>query len=199
LHFDLGLQLPLSVRKRERPDFEVSEIEVKRKVGIEHTWAAHEGWQESESFLLNTKSPRFDSISRNWLEGERASGKELGRRIQARQGCSITWSSKNLAHAKMKEVKSSIKNKVGAFFKGGFESYPENWLFISDRIPFLFLDLRYFQESFAVDDLLSKPSYSRVLFITQVRDRERDVNMDVLFELSGKGLSLIGGDAQKMP
>ena len=37
LHFDLGLQLPLYVRKRERPDFELSETGGTRKVGIEHT------------------------------------------------------------------------------------------------------------------------------------------------------------------
>lgn len=196
LHFDLGLQLPLSLRKRERPDFELSETGGTRQVGIEHTWAAHEGWEQSERYLLDTKNPAFESMSRNWLEGEQASGKKLGRRLTAQQGSSPIWGAREQADAKAGEVNRAIKKKLKALSKDGFATYPENWLFISDRLPFLFLDLGCFRESLIVDELLSEPGYSRVLFITQVRDRERNVNMDVLFELSDKGLSLVDGHAQ---
>lgn len=197
LHFDLGLQLPLCVRKRERPDFELSETGGTRQVGIEHTWAAHEGWEQSERYLLDTKNPAFESMSRNWLEGEQASGEKLGGRITAQQGRSPIWGAREQADAKAGEVKRAIKNKLKALSKDGFETYPENWLFISDRLPFLFLDLGCFRESLVVDELLSEPGYSRVLFLTQLRERERNVNMDVLFELSANGLSLVDGHAQQ--
>lgn len=197
LHFDLGLQLPLSIRKRERPDFELSETGGTRQLGIEHTWAAHKGWEQSERYLLDTKSPAFKSMSRNWLEGEQASGKELGHRITSQQGGSPIWGAREQADAKAGEVKRAIRKKLKALSKAGFETYPENWLFISDRLPFLFLDIGCFRENLVVDKLLSELGYSLVLFITQVRDRERNVNIDVLFELSNKGLSLVDGHAQQ--
>jgi len=196
LHFDLGLQLPLYIRKRERPDFELLEIGGTRQIGIEHTWAAHEGWEQSDEYLLNTKNPEFGSVSRNWLEGEQARGKKLGRRIMAQQGRSPIWGAREQADAKAGEVKRAIKNKLEALSKEGFETYPENWLFISDRLPFLFLDLDCFWENLIVDKLLSEPGYSRVLFLTQVREYKRNVNMYVLFELSANGLSLVDGHAQ---
>lgn len=191
LNFDLGLKLPLSLRKRERPDFELSEIGRSREIGIEHTWAAHEGWEESEQYLLDTKNPAFESMSRNWLEGEQARGKKLGRRIAAQQGSSTIWGAREQADAKAREVKRAIKKKYEALSKDGFEKYSENWLFISDRLPFLFLDLKCFRESLVFDELLSEPGYSRVLFLTQVRDRKLNLNSDLLFDLSKKGLSLV--------
>lgn len=197
LRFDLGLQLPLSIRKRERPDFELSETGSVRKIGIEHTWATHEAWEQSEKHLLDTTNPNFESMSRNWLEGEDAKGKKLGRRIATKHGSSPIWGAREQADAKAAEVKRAIKKKIEALSKDGFETYSENWLFISDRLPFLFLDLGCFQESLEVEMVMENSAYSRILFVTQVRDRERDINVDLLFEISDQGLSPIDSHTQQ--
>lgn len=189
--FDLGLRVPLFVKKRERPDFEIAEANGSRAIGCEHTWAAHEGWEQSEQYLLNTKDPTFCSMARNWLEGERAKGKSLGRRLAEQEGNSSVWGIRYLAKAKAGEVKRAIDKKLEALSKDGFERYPENWLLISDRLPHLSLDFQCFEDSLAGYDNLVNPGYSRVLFMTQVRNRERSINSRTLLELSGDGISVI--------
>ena len=197
LKFDLGLRLPLSLKKRERPDFEVVEVSGARQIGCEHTWAAHEGWEQSEQYLLNTKNPPFQSISRNCLEGEHAKGKELGRRLARQQGNSPIWGVREQAEAKAEEVKRAIAKKLEALANDGFEKYPENWLLVSDRLPFLFLDLECFKDSLKGFELLVRSGYSRILFLTQVRDREHSINVHALLELSSDGISVVNGHAQQ--
>lgn len=194
LNFDVGLKLPLLLIKRESPDFEISEIGSPRKIGIEHTWAAHEGWEQSQQYLLNTKDSAFESVSRNWLEDEPAMGKKLGHRIASQQGNSSIWGDKELEDAKAGEVKRAIRKKYETFSKDGFEKYSENWLFISDRSPFCFLDLERFRESLVLDELLSEQGYSRILFMTKLKYNKLNLNT-VLFDLSKKGLLLVDGHA----
>lgn len=192
LNFDLGLKLPLSIRKRERPDFEVSEAGGTRKIGIEHTWAIHKGWKESVQYLLKEKDPAYKSVSRNWLEGEQAHGRKLGQKIVEKQGLLPIWSDREQADAKAEEVKLAFRKKLDDLFKDGFEKYPENWLFIFDHCPFLFLNLDYFRKKLAVNESLFRSGYSRVLFLTQVKERKRNKNLDILIDLSCKDLSLVG-------
>jgi hypothetical protein len=191
LHFNLGLQLPLRLRKRERPDFELSETENTRQIGIEHTWAAHEGWEESEQVLLSTKRPKFEYMSRNWLEGVKAKGRKLGKIITAQEGVSAIWSAREQANSKARELRLAIEKKRTILSKDGFETYPENWLFVSDRCPFLFLDLDIFRKELDNDPVLSESGYSRILFITKIRCRKRGMYKDVLFELSNKRFLLV--------
>lgn len=187
LRFDLGLEPPLDLRHRERPDFELLQVGGDREIGIEHTRAAHQGWEESERHLGDAVFPAFQVMSRNWFEGEKACGKSLGRRIVERQADSWIWGAREQAHAKAEEIRNAIRKKSIDSTKPGFESHKENWLLISDRCPFLYLELVDFQERLIAEDLLAEPVYSRILFMTRVKCRERGTTADILYDLSDRG------------
>ena len=176
--------LPLRITKRERPDFEIIPVQEVQSIGLEHTWAANEAWEQTEQYLLNTKDPECNSVARNWLEGEERRGKSLANYISGKQGDSCIWGAREQAQAKAAEVIHSVRKKSGSFSGDGFQKYPENWLLISDRLPFLFLELSCFREAIIVGIASEELGYTRVFFVTQLADRENCGKVDALFEIS---------------
>lgn len=192
LQFDLGLKLPLVLTKRERPDFEIAVASGRRKIGCEHTWAADERWEESVQHMRNTVDPKFKIVSRNWLEGETASGRNLGQRIADQEGSSPVWEGeREHANAKVEEVMRAIENKSEALSKDGFHKYSENWLLISDRNPFTFMNWQCFKDSLTGDNFPTNSMYTCILFMTQVYDYKCAKLVDRLVYLSRDCISYI--------
>lgn len=189
LRFELGLHLPASLLPREKPDFAFSETRNGRQVGIEHTRAAHEGWEEASNSLRSTKDKV--RVSRSWLTTDNVSGKQLGRRIAALQKKPAVWSPEEQADAKASEVRCALNRKSAKFFSSRFEKYLHNWLLISDSCPFVLLDLDAFCERLFMENAVSEAPYSRVLFLTVARDRTRDADTDVLLDLSASGVAAV--------
>lgn len=183
LQFRQGLQPPFTIKKSERPDFIVSLVEAGKTIGIELTWAANQSWEEAIAYILK-KNPKYSSISRNWLEGTGKQGKALGEYLKAKQSDTWSWSAADQAIAKAAEIIHAIGRKADDLLDPTYQQMDENWVIISDRSPFLFLDTDEFNR-FIVDSLSQNPTpHDKVYFVTQLHDRLHDKNQKVLFDLS---------------
>jgi hypothetical protein len=88
-----------------------------------------------EQYLLNTKSPEYSHVSRNWLEGQTEKGKALGRYILQQQDAPVIWSARWQANAKANEVVRAMQKKSESLGKPSYTKFPENWTFSASRGP----------------------------------------------------------------
>jgi hypothetical protein len=199
LRFRKELNPPFMIRKSERPDFILSAWEREKRIGIEVTWAAHQSWEEAQTYL-GTQDPKYERISRNWIEGVAKSGKALGQYLQTRQSDPWSWSAGAQAAAKAAEAIHAIQKKTQALGDSTYQRFDENWLLIADRLPFLFLDTDEFCR--VVIDLLSRNSlqHNAIYFVTQLRSRNRsriwkrseNRYHDILFKFSQQYCQIVG-------
>jgi hypothetical protein len=104
------------------------------------------------------------------------------------------------AAAKAAEAVHAIQKKTHARGDSTYQRFDENWLLITDRLPFLFLDTDEFCR--AIIDLLSRNSlqHNAIYFITQLRSRnqsriwkqDRDKYHDILFQFSQQCCQIVG-------
>lgn len=160
---------PMTVTKGERPDFIIEAGG--HKTGIEVTWSCHQGWEEAENYLGSPKNKTLSMISRNWFIGENARGKRQGRYLEAKQGDSTTWGSREMAAEWTNQMIDALLRKTASFEKEGFQKFEKNWLLIADKMPFEFLDLDAALESlnFKAAGLEKEAPYNEVYILTQVR------------------------------
>ncbi len=162
--------IPLTVMKAERPDFIIESSS--HEIGIEVTWSCHQGWEEAEAHLGSSKNKTLHRISRNWFTGVGASGKELGRYLEGKQGDSIIWGSREMAREWAGQVINALSRKIESFNKDKFQKFEKNWLLVADKMPFEFLDLDAALESLnsQAADIEKEAPYSEIYILTQVRD-----------------------------
>ena len=175
---------PFCIRKSERPDFILSDLV--NKTGIEVTWAANQSWEEAEAYLGNEQQPEYQQISRNWFEGVDKRGKELGEFLKTRQSDSPSWGAEEQAKAKAEEVKNCICQKSDDFTERTYQRFRKNWLLISDKSPFFFLDINVFSK--IMIEFLRQYSvhHDKIYLLTKLRNREEAINSDVLVSLFQK-------------
>ena len=164
--------MPLTVMKAERPDFIIESAG--RKIGIEVTWSCHQGWEEAEAHLGSAKNKTLTRISRNWFTGVSAKGKELGRYLQGKQGDSLVWGSREMATQWACQVVNALSRKAESFNKDEFRKFEENWVLLTDKLPFEFLDLDAALESLnsQAADMEKEAPYNEIYILTQVRDEK---------------------------
>jgi len=164
--------IPLTVTKSERPDFIIEAGG--RKYGIEITWSCHQGLEEAEAHLGSSKTKTFHRISRNWFTGVGAKGKELGYYLEGKQGDSIIWGSREMATEWAGHIVNALSKKIESFNKDEFQKFEKNWLLVTDKMAFEFLDLDAALESLnSQAAVIEKESlYSEIYILTQVRDEK---------------------------
>jgi hypothetical protein len=192
LRFQKGFNLPIEIRKSERPDFIITAMESNTTTGIEVTWAANPSWEEAEAYLGKTPIPKFTRISRNCVEGISKRGKALGRHLEARQLDSPIWHPREHAAAKAREVVNAIKNKVNSLSEASYQRFDQDWLIIADRSPFLFVEIDDFFHSLHDLTTWGVIQHDTLYFVTQLWNRTRREIEDVLCQFSRCRCQVIG-------
>jgi len=136
-------------------------------LGIEVTYAAKQSWEEASNNLLDNSNPGYTTISRNWFIDIEKRGKGLGNYLKSYTLNSWVWGSKEQAKEKANDLIKAIENKSKKFLEPNFEKFDKNWLLVTDKSPFLFLDIEEFL--IITTESLKKLNipFDKVFFITQ--------------------------------
>jgi hypothetical protein len=180
LRFRPEVDLPLTIRKGpDPPDFILASPT--RTTGVEVTWAANERWEQSIAHP-GTKNPQYDRVSRNCLEMTQKRSKELGKFIKEKQKaslfCGSIWGSREQAHPKAREVSNAIQRKTKSFSRPDYARFDQNWLLISDKNTFDFLDINEFSELVCHAIRQESIQHDALYFLTRLRGE------DALFKIS---------------
>lgn len=184
LRFGHRWKAPIEISPGESPDFELRGAGF--DVGVELTFAAHQGWEEAEKGLDYPKAA-YSRISRVSLEGVQQHGKRLHQKLadQADGPPMLTWEAQAQASAKALEVRQAITRKVERFGSGHFVPHEQNWLLVIDKVPFLFLDF----DSFSHQIRLEECPFDAIFFTTE-RQMERERCL-FLMEVGTNGTALV--------
>jgi hypothetical protein len=194
LRFQIEVNFPVSVEIGESPDFIVCSKNPETTFGIELTWAAHQSWEQASAHIARRDNDR--QISRNWFRGISKMGKALEPYIASKQTGSIIsysmiWSSREQAMEKVDEITSAICRKADFLTQAHYKICDRNMLLITDKMPFLLLELPEFHGAL-VKDLSSRSLiHDAIYFLTRLRNRPRHVNEEVLFHLSASSCAIV--------
>ena len=189
LRFTTGISFPVTIEKGERPDFIACLRNPETTYGIELTWAAHQSWEQASAYMTHRNANH--QISRSWFGGISKKGRALQLYVESKQSNSVSWHPREHAMEKTNEITDAVCRKSNAIAQLSYKICDKNVLLIADKMPFLFLDLPEFRSAI-VERLSSTPlTHDVTYFVTELRNRSRQVNEEVLFRLSASCCAIV--------
>lgn len=189
LRFRTGVSFPVTIEKGERPDFTACSRNRETTYGIELTWAAHQSWEQASAHMTHRNANY--QISRSWFGGINKKGRALQLYVESKQSNSASWHPREHAMEKINEIADAVCRKSNALAQVRYKIFDKNVLLITDKMPFLLLDLPEFQA--AIVERLSSISltHDATYFVTKLRNRSRQMNEEVLFRLSASCCAIV--------
>ncbi|MCH8493002.1 MAG: hypothetical protein LAT53_07215 [Idiomarina sp.] len=189
MRFDLGLSYPVTIMKRERPDFQITESTFQKSMGIEHTLVTNEGWEQACSELSKKKNSQLRLVSRNWLQDHNKKGPELGEDIVSKQKHSRVWCAGESENTKACEIVRAIQRKADKLSSGSYTTYDQNWLLLVDSWPFFSIRTSAFEDTLLKDEVWANSQFDRVLFLCKMKTDAINLFEDSVVELSKSGIT----------
>jgi hypothetical protein len=130
------LSYPLSISKRESPDFEFRLLN--SKFGVEHTLATHEDLQRARSDAYKSNDPDLVIEASQFQSGTKLpkGSKERPKLTKLSKGL---WSEPFVGTEPEKQwvqyIVEAVVKKTQALTSGRYERFQEDWLLIGDETP----------------------------------------------------------------
>ena len=127
-----ALEYPLSLVKRERPDFELQCPGF--SIGIEHTEAISENAAKEAFLRAGGAGPNVYFTKKASISEPRKSSKQLLEEIKSNDP-GEPWVGDSIEREWAEAIAHFAKKKIDALAKPGFQRLPQNWLLIYDNWP----------------------------------------------------------------
>jgi hypothetical protein len=132
-----GIDFPLRVTKREKPDFQI--CSGSRALGVEVTEAIPTDYARASALAKKENPDALIDISLFKL-GETKTREEIRQICNQRKLAGEGWAGDSAEHELAEAVRSITDSKTEKLRKPDFDKYPRNLLLIYDNMPLPLLD-----------------------------------------------------------
>lgn len=180
------LQYPISLIKRERPDYQLNCNET--NIGIEVTQATNQDYSEFLTYAAHV-SPKHTIEPSHFRHNKRITKNEKNKLIEQERLTARPWIGDDVEKEWSLYIQDAIQSKSAASNKVGFEKFEKNWLLIYDNTPCSFLDknlLLPYIENFKFN---YNPKYFDNIFIeTQWTEEEKCISEGIIISINNHSI-----------